>query len=84
MALRHISVATEQDGTYNIFVGTQWATRCVPLIAEAVGVDPANVVIHQQYLGGFFGRRTEADEMVTAAMAAKELVACEDHLFPGG
>ena len=66
-------VATEQDGTYHIFVGTQWATRCVPLIAEAVGVDPANVVIHQHYLGGFFGRRGEADEMVQAAMASKEL-----------
>ena len=40
-------VATEQDGTYHIFVGTQWATRCVPLIAEAVGVDPANLsLIH--------------------------------------
>jgi isoquinoline 1-oxidoreductase len=63
----------EQDGVYHIFVGTQWATRCVPLIAEAVGVDPSNVVIHQQYLGGFFGRRGEADEMVQAAMAAKEL-----------
>ena len=66
-------VAMEQDGQYHIFMGCQWATRVVPLVAEAVGVDPSNVVIHHQYAGGFFGRRLDADEAVPAALAAKEL-----------
>ena len=66
-------VAMQQDGQFHIFVGTQWATRVGPLIAEAVGVDPADVIIHHQYAGGFFGRRLDADEMIPAALAAKEL-----------
>jgi isoquinoline 1-oxidoreductase len=43
------------------------------MVAEAVGVDPANVVIHQQYLGGGFGRRLDPDAMIPAALAAKEI-----------
>jgi len=66
-------VAMEQDGQYHIFMGCQWATRVCPLVAEAVGVDPADVIIHHQYAGGFFGRRLDADEAIPAALAAKEL-----------
>ncbi len=54
-------------------MGCQWATRVGPLVAEAVGVDPADVVIHHQYAGGFFGRRLEADEAIPAALEAKKL-----------
>jgi isoquinoline 1-oxidoreductase len=35
------------------------------------GVDPKNVVIHQHYLGGGFGRRLESDMTVPAVAAAK-------------
>ena len=35
------------------------------------GVDPKNIVIHQHYLGGGFGRRLESDMMVPAVAAAK-------------
>jgi isoquinoline 1-oxidoreductase len=66
-------VAMEQDGVYHLFTGNQWQTRAGAMVAEAVGVDPANVVIHQQYLGGGFGRRLEPDAMIPAALAAKEL-----------
>ena len=34
-------------------------------------MDPKNVVIHQHYLGGGFGRRLESDMVVPAVAAAK-------------
>ena len=65
-------VAMEQDGVYHLFTGNQWQTRAGAMVAEAVGVDPANVVIHQQYLGGGYGRRLDPDAMIIAALTAKE------------
>ena len=35
------------------------------------GVDPKNIVIHQHFLGGGFGRRLESDMVVPAVAAAK-------------
>ena len=35
------------------------------------GIDPKNVVMHQIFLGGGFGRRLDADMMVPAVQAAK-------------
>jgi isoquinoline 1-oxidoreductase beta subunit len=35
------------------------------------GTDPKNVVIHQHYLGGGFGRRLESDMVIPAIAAAK-------------
>lgn len=63
-------VAMMQDGVMHCFTGNQWQNRCAAMTAEAIGVDPANVVIHQQYLGGGFGRRLEPDAMIPAALAA--------------
>ena len=42
--------------------------RLRPAVA---GTDPKNVVIHQHYLGGGFGRRLESDMVVPAVAAAK-------------
>ena len=36
-------------------------------------VDQSNILIHQYYLGGGFGRRLWGDQMIPAALAAKEL-----------
>lgn len=65
--------AMEQDGVWHLYTGCQWQTRCAAMVAEVAGVDPANVVIHQQYLGGGFGRRLEPDAMIPAVLAAKEI-----------
>ncbi len=67
------AVVIEQGGVWHIFAGSQWQTRGGAIVAKAVGVDPANVMIHQQYLGGGFGRRLEAEQMIPAALAAEEL-----------
>ena len=65
--------AVLQDGVMHLFTGCQWQTRCGAMVGEAVGLEPANVVVHQQYLGGGFGRRLEPDAMIPAAIAAKEI-----------
>jgi isoquinoline 1-oxidoreductase beta subunit len=64
-------VAFERDGTWHIYSGSQFQTRSGPLVAAAVGAKPEQVLIHQVYLGGGFGRRLEADAMVPAVLAAK-------------
>ena len=64
-------VAMEQDGVWHLFTACQWSTRCTAMTAEALGVEPANVVHHQQYAGTGFGRRLEPDAMIPAALAAK-------------
>jgi isoquinoline 1-oxidoreductase len=66
-------VAFERDGTWHIYSGSQFQTRSGPLTAAAVGVKPEQVLIHQVYLGGGFGRRLEADAMVPAALASKAI-----------
>jgi isoquinoline 1-oxidoreductase len=64
-------VAFEREGTWHIYSGSQFQTRSGPVTAAAVGAKPEQVVIHQVYLGGGFGRRLEADAMIPAALAAK-------------
>jgi isoquinoline 1-oxidoreductase beta subunit len=64
-------VAFEREGTWHIYSGSQFQTRSGPLVAAAVGAKPEQVLIHQVYLGGGFGRRLEADAMVPAVLAAK-------------
>ena len=67
-------VAMMQDGGDALLHGQPVAVPAAPAVtAEAIGVDPANVVIHQQYLGGGFGRRLEPDSMIPAALAAQEI-----------
>lgn len=66
-------VAFERDGTWHIYSGSQFQTRSGPLCAAALGVKPEQVLIHQVYLGGGFGRRLEADAMVPAVLASKAL-----------
>src|SRR5262249_31737432 len=41
----------------DVFTGTQAQTSTVAGLARALGVPPGNVRVHQQYLGGGFGRR---------------------------
>jgi isoquinoline 1-oxidoreductase subunit beta len=66
-------VAFEDGGVWHLYSGSQFQTRSGPLCAAALGVKPEQVLIHQVYLGGGFGRRLEADAMVPAALAAKAI-----------
>jgi len=56
-----------------IWEGTQAPGRSRAMIAEALGFDPGQVIHHQQYMGGAFGRRSLADYAVEAALIARSI-----------
>ena len=56
-----------------IWVGTQVPTRCVSAAAKIAGVAEDKVVLHNQYLGGGFGRRLETDSVEQAVAFAKQV-----------
>jgi isoquinoline 1-oxidoreductase beta subunit len=61
------------DGVYDIYTGSQFQTFAVGTLAAALGVDASKIRIHQQYLGGGFGRRLEPDIMLETALIAREV-----------
>ncbi|MEM1261771.1 MAG: molybdopterin cofactor-binding domain-containing protein [Pseudomonadota bacterium] len=61
------------DGRCHIHAGNQWQSLILPVLAGALGVAETDIVIHQYYLGGGFGRRLFGDQMIPAAIAAREL-----------
>ena len=61
------------DGKFHIHAGNQWQSLILPYLAGALGVEETDIVIHQYYLGGGFGRRLFGDQMIPAALAAREL-----------
>ncbi|WP_293389623.1 molybdopterin cofactor-binding domain-containing protein [Nevskia sp.] len=56
-----------------IWVGTQVPTRAVAAAAQITGLAPEKIVLHNQYLGGGFGRRLETDSVEQAVMFAKQV-----------
>jgi isoquinoline 1-oxidoreductase len=67
------ALAYEKDGVWHIHTGNQFASRTGGIAAATLGVDPKKVVLHQYYLGGGFGRRLDADMVIPAVLAAKEV-----------
>ena len=65
------ATAQQQGDIWHLYTGNQFATRTGAIAAGALGVDPKNVVMHQAWLGGGFGRRLDADMVIPAAQAAK-------------
>ena len=65
------ALALEQNGIWHIYTGNQFNTRTTAIAAAIAGTDPKNVLIHQHYLGGGFGRRLESDMVIPAVAAAK-------------
>lgn len=66
------ATALFKDGVWHIHGGNQWQSLTLPMLAKALEVDEANIVIHQYYLGGGFGRRLGGDYMLSAALTAKQ------------
>jgi len=70
--LEPMTATAEQKGDiWHVYTGNQFATRSGAIAAGAAGVDPKFVVMHQQWLGGGFGRRLEGDMLVPAVQASK-------------
>lgn len=65
------ALAFEKDGIWHVYTGNQFNTRTTAIAAAIAGTDPKNVVMHQHFLGGGFGRRLESDMSIPAVAAAK-------------
>ena len=78
-----------RDGI-DIWVGTQAPTRTTLDVAKMLGTTPDMVRVHQQYLGGGFGRRATVEASVDAALISKAvnrpvklILSREDDLWAG-
>jgi len=61
------------DGECEIWLGSQNPLGFANSVAEALDIDREEVQVHNQYLGGGFGRRAMPDVAVQAALIAKEV-----------
>jgi isoquinoline 1-oxidoreductase subunit beta len=59
-------------GLCEVWVGTQAPDRAVAKLA-ALGLEPEQIKLHNQLIGGGFGRRLEVDGIVIAARVAKHV-----------
>jgi isoquinoline 1-oxidoreductase beta subunit len=60
------------DGA-DLWVGTQVPPRAQAAVAAHAGLKPEQVTVHNQYMGGAFGRRLDVDSIEQAAKIAKQL-----------
>ncbi|MEO1218439.1 MAG: molybdopterin cofactor-binding domain-containing protein [Bacteroidota bacterium] len=61
------------DGIAEIWTGTQNPLGVAAFAAEFLDMDEENVKVHNQYLGGAFGRRAQNDAVEQALTIAKDL-----------
>jgi isoquinoline 1-oxidoreductase beta subunit len=62
-----------RDKQCELWLGTQNPLGFAMEVAEALEIDATDVVVHNQYLGGGFGRRAFADVAIQAARIASEV-----------
>jgi isoquinoline 1-oxidoreductase subunit beta len=65
------AVAEFKDGKLHLYAGNQFLTRSTAIAAGAMGMKPEDVVIHQYWIGGGFGRKLDSDMFIPPAVAAK-------------
>jgi isoquinoline 1-oxidoreductase subunit beta len=65
------AVAHVRADACEIWVGTQVPVRVQNIAAQVTGLPPDKIIVHNQYLGGGFGRRLEADSVGQAVRVAK-------------
>lgn len=56
-----------------IWVGTQVPARCVDVASKVTGLAPEAITVHNQYMGGGFGRRLFEDSVGQAVAIAKQV-----------
>jgi len=61
------------EGRCEIWTGTQVPMRAVESAARLLGLPVAQVTLHNQYLGGGFGRRLEYDMVDQAVLLARQV-----------
>lgn len=65
-------VSVRRDGC-DIWVGTQVPTRVVDVAARLTKLPPEKIAVHNQYIGGGFGRRLETDSVEQAIEIASRV-----------
>src|SRR5215471_4721639 len=65
------AIAHVQADRVDVWVGTQNADLALTLAAQASGVRPENVHIHNTFSGGGFGRRLRPDEVAQTVAVSK-------------
>src|SRR3974377_2259965 len=65
------AIAHVQPDRVDVWVGTQNADLALTLAAQAPGVKPEKVYIHNTFSGGGFGRRLGPDEVAQAVAISK-------------
>jgi isoquinoline 1-oxidoreductase subunit beta len=63
--------AQVQADRVDVWVGTQNPEGSLAVAAEVTGADPANVFVHNCFLGGGFGRRSRQDDVRQSVAIAK-------------
>ena len=58
------TVAEFKDGKLHLYAGNQFLTRSTAIATGAVGMKPEDVVIHQYWIGGGFGRKLDFDMFI--------------------
>jgi isoquinoline 1-oxidoreductase beta subunit len=66
------TVHVRQDAC-EIWIGSQAVARVQAMAAQAAGLPPEKVIVHNHLIGGGFGRRLEADGAVRAVEIAKHV-----------
>lgn len=64
-------VEFDSDGRCHIYAGNQWQSLILPVLSQALSLPEPDIIIHQHYLGGGYGRRLFGDQMIPAALAAR-------------
>lgn len=62
-----------QEGKAEVWVGCQNPLGFRHAVAEATGIDVENVIVHNQLMGGGFGRKAISDCTIQAAQIAKSV-----------
>ena len=65
------AIAHVQADRVDVWVGTQNADQALQFAAQASGMKPENVYIHNTFSGGGFGRRLGPDEVAQAVAISK-------------
>jgi isoquinoline 1-oxidoreductase beta subunit len=65
------ATAAVRADAIDIWVGTQAPTRTKLDVAKALGTSPDRVHVHQQFLGGGFGRRATVETSIEAALVSR-------------
>ncbi len=64
------AVVHVREGEAEVWSGTQGPGLCQGLVARFSGLDAENVIVHQTYLGGSFGRRATLHHVIEATQAS--------------